>query len=67
MVRCDDNGNGNGNIQGEDDGVLSYSGDGIGGVGETTVANGNLVDGGLDSSGTDEEGQRRGKEKHYES
>jgi hypothetical protein len=51
-------------FESENNGVLSCSGDGIGGVGETTVANGNLEDGRLDS-GTGEEGQCRGKEKHY--
>ena len=60
--RC---GGGDSNIQSEDDGVLSYSGDGIGGVGETTVTNIDLVDGGLDSGGTGEEGESRSKKKHY--
>ena len=56
---------GDGNIQSEHDDVLSYSGDGIGGVDETTVTNIDPVDGGLDSSGTGEEGQSRSKKKHY--
>ena len=68
--RCNGNGNSDGdsdsdgNIQSEYNGVLKSSRDGRGGEVETTLANVNGDDGGLDS-GTSEESQSRGKEKHY--